>query len=237
MTETFAHDGRPKQPAATGQAPGARRRAGCSARRWCASTSSRFRASSAIPAGTCRPARNMRTKPSPGMGCGPAAGWGCSVSMRCGPWGTHGIDRVPETLEATIPLVHAMAVLAAREASLSAGSVVRFQHLRMSNSFTSGSWQACEASAPLPASRVSTREESSRRRNRLPIAGSARRLPARWKPTTGLPSSATSPWWASARSARRRRRRHIHRASGPQCSSTNATSATVDDATKSPTTS
>ena len=32
------------------------------------------------------------------MGCGPAAGWALFRVMRCGPGGTHGIDRVPEAL-------------------------------------------------------------------------------------------------------------------------------------------
>ena len=32
------------------------------------------------------------------MACGRAAGWACFWVLRCGPWGTHGIDRVPEHL-------------------------------------------------------------------------------------------------------------------------------------------
>jgi len=39
-----------------------------------------------------------------------AGGWmGLFRVIRCGPWGTHGIDRVPDTL------VHALALLAHRE--------------------------------------------------------------------------------------------------------------------------
>ncbi len=45
-----------------------------------------------------------------------AGGWMALFRVaRCGPFGTHGIDRVPETLARPLPLVHALAVLADRQ--------------------------------------------------------------------------------------------------------------------------
>ena len=49
----------------------------------------------------------------PATGCGRADGWRCFRVGRCGPGGTHGIDNVPETLDAKACLVGAMAVCAA----------------------------------------------------------------------------------------------------------------------------
>ena len=51
------------------------------------------------------------------MGCGRAAGWALFRVLRCGPGGTHGIDNVPEALDAALSLVSALALLGDRRSS------------------------------------------------------------------------------------------------------------------------